>query len=182
MSEKYIPKVVRAKLKTGGKTVQSVREKLTGLGFTVRDFQSIIKAGNYFDGLEVQVSLWNWDNYEKWHLWNWKTEDDEKVMLAMYQAEQFHPFAAARNYKNNFEQFKADWKNGEYDPGATYTFDFDEVEVLEVLQEEINDIEPGTVEKAVRNTKAIREQQYYNHKRKRAAKHNKHTYNRKKHR
>lgn len=182
MSESYKPKVVRARLKTGGKTVQSVREKLTGRGFTVRDFQSIIKAGNYFDGLEVQVLLWNWDNHGKWHLWNWKPEDDEKVMLAMYQAEQFHPFAAARNYKNNFEQFKADWENGEYDPGATYTFDFDEVEVLEVLQKEINDIEPGTVEKAVRSTKAIREQQYYNRKRKRAAKHNKRTYNRKKHR
>lgn len=108
MSESYRPKVVRARLKTGGKTVQSVREKLTGHGFTVRDFQSIIKAGNYFDGLEVQLSLWNWDNYENWHLWNWKQEDDEKVMLAMYQAEQFHPFAAMRNYKNNFEQFKED--------------------------------------------------------------------------
>ena len=110
MSESYKPKVVRARLKTGGKTVQSVREKLTGRGFTVRDFQSIIKAGNYLDGLEVQLSLQNWDNYENWHLWNWKQEDDEKVMLAMYQAEQFHPFAAMRNYKNNFEQFKEDWK------------------------------------------------------------------------
>lgn len=70
MSESYKPKVVRARLKTGGKTVQSVREKLTGRGFTVRDFQNIIKAGNYLDGLEVQLSLQNWDNYENWHLWN----------------------------------------------------------------------------------------------------------------
>lgn len=138
MSESYKPKVVRARLKTGGKTVQSVREKLTGRGFTVRDFQSIIKAGNYLDGLEVQLSLQNWDNYENWHLWNWKQEDDEKVMLAMYQAEQFHPFAAMRNYKNNFEQFKEDWKKEEYDPGASYTFSFDEVEVLEGKQEVIN--------------------------------------------
>ena len=130
MSESYRPKVVRARLKTGGKTVQSVREKLTGHGFTVRDFQNIIKAGNYLDGLEVQLSLWSWDNHENWHLWNWKPEDDEKVMLAMYQAEQFHPFAAMRNYKNNFEQFKEDWKNEEYDPGASYTFSFDEGDPL----------------------------------------------------
>ena len=156
MGENYKPKIVKARLKTGGKTVQSVREKLTGRGFTVRDFQHIIKAGEYFDGLEVSLSLWNWDNHTKWHLWNWQQKDDERVMLAMYQAEQFHPFAAVRNYKNNFEQFKEDWKNEEYDPGATYTFDFDEVEVLEIIQEEIDEIEPGIVDKAVRSIRAIK--------------------------
>ena len=103
-------------------------------------------------------------------------------MLAMYQAEQFHPYVPLRNYKNNFEQFKADWENEEYDPGATYTFDFDEVEVLEVIQEETNEIEPGTVDKAVRTTRAIKEQQYYHRKKKRAAKRNKPTYHRKKRR
>ena len=87
-----------------------------------------------------------------------------------------------RNYKNNFKQFKEDWKNEEYDLGASYTFSFDEVEVLEVLQEEVNDIEPGTVEKAVRTTKAIKEQQYYHRKKKRAAKRSKYTYYKKKRR
>lgn len=182
MGENYKPKIVRARLKTGGKTVQSVREKLTGRGFTVRDFQHIIKAGEYFDGLEVSLSLWNWDNHTQWHLWNWQQEDDERVMLAMYQAEQYHPFAAIRNYKNNFEQFKEDWKNEEYDPAATYTFDFDEVEVLEVIQEEIDEIEPGIVDKAVRSIRAIKEQQYYHRKKKRAAKRNSYTYHKKKHR
>lgn len=176
MGENYKPKIIKAKLKTGGKTTQSVREKLTGQGFTVRDFQNIIKAGNYFDGLEVFLSLWNWDNHEKWHLWNWKQEDDEKVMLALYCAEQFHPYSDLRNYKNNFEQFKKDWESGEYDPGATYTFDFDEVEVQEIIQEETNDIEPGSVEKAVRVTKTIKEQQYYHQKRKRSERQSKKTY------
>lgn len=170
MGDYYRPKIVKAKLKTGGKTVQSVREKLTGHGFTVRDFQHIIKAGEYLDGLEVFLSLWNWDNHSKWHLWNWQQEDDEKVMLAMYQAEQFHPYAVVREYKNNFEQFKTDWETGEYDPGATYTFDFDEVEVLEIIQEETNEIRSGTVNKAVRETKVIKEQRYYRRKRKRAIK------------
>lgn len=83
MSESYKPKVVRARLKTGGKTVQSVREKLTGRGFTVRDFQSIIKAGNYLDGLEVQLSLQNWDNYENWHLWRrYRTWEGERTDIA----------------------------------------------------------------------------------------------------
>lgn len=181
MGESYRPKIVRARLKTGGKTVQEVREKLTGRGFTVRDFQSIIKAGNYLDGLEVWLTLWSYDNHSKWHLWNWKKEDDEKVMLAMYQAEQFHPYANYRAYKDNFELFKQEWDAEEYDPGASYTFEFDEVEVLEVVQEEINNIEPGTVQKAVNTVKAIKEQQYYHRKRKRVIKHKKSQYHRKKH-
>lgn len=173
MNENYKPKVVRCRLKTGGKTVQELREKLTGQGFTVRDFQNIIKAGDYFDGLEVQVSMWNWDNHESWHLWNWKEEDDEKVMMAMYHAEQFHPYARIRKYKDNFEQFQKDWKAQEYEADASYTFDFDEVEVLEVIQEEVNEIKTEEVEKAIRMTRAAKEQNFYrNRKRRRNTKHN----------
>ena len=36
----------------------------------------------------------------------------------------------------DFEKFRADWAAGTYDPGATYTFKLENVEVLEVLQEE----------------------------------------------
>lgn len=39
-------------------------------------------------------------------------------------------------YKGDFEKFRADWAAGTYDPGATYTFKLENVEVLEVLQEE----------------------------------------------
>lgn len=46
-------------------------------------------------------------------------------------------------YKGDFEKFRADWAAGTYDPGATYTFKLENVEVLEVLQEEAwNEREP----------------------------------------
>ena len=46
-------------------------------------------------------------------------------------------------YKGDFEKFRADWAAGTYDPGATYTFKLENVEVLEVLQEEAwHDREP----------------------------------------
>lgn len=70
-------------------------------------------------------------------------------MKAIYEAEQFHPFSC-RRYKNNFEQFKEDWKNETYDPGAVLSFTDEQVEVLEVLQEEVNNIDPEEVKKTVR--------------------------------
>ena len=72
----------------------------------------------------------------------------KKVMLALYEAEQYHPYAENR-YKGDFEKFQNDWKNKEYDPGMTYTFKDGEVEVLEVLQEEVDNIDHKAVKKQV---------------------------------
>ena len=153
MSDQYKPKIVFCRLHTGGKTLEELREELKGQGYTYRELQNVVKMNNYFDGLELWVSLWNWDNHEKWHLWNWTADIEEKGMLAIYHAEQFHPFKDARPYKDDFARFKADWESGEYDPGATITFDLGQVEILRVEQEEENNIEPGTVEKAIRRAK-----------------------------
>lgn len=160
MSDQYRPKIVFCRLHTGGKTLEELREELKGQGFTYRELQNVVKANNYLDGLELWVSMWNWDNHEKWHLWNWPEEVDEKVMFAMYHAEQFHPFKNARPYKDDIERFKADWKSGEYDPGATYSFSVEEVEVLRVEQEEENNIEPGKVQRAVKQAKAEKQRRY----------------------
>ena len=66
-------------------------------------------------------------------------------MLAMYEAEQYHPFGG---YENDFEGFKADWEAGNYDPGCTYTFPLSAVEVLEVVQEEEDNTDHEKVQKA----------------------------------
>lgn len=70
-------------------------------------------------------------------------------MKAIYEAEQLHPFSCGR-YKDDFTQFEKDWKAGTYDPGATLSFTDEQVEVLEVLQEEVNNIDPEEVQKAMR--------------------------------
>lgn len=70
----------------------------------------------------------------------------EKVMLGIYEAEQYHPY---NRYKGDFEKFQSDWKNEEYDPGMTFTFKDSEVEVLEVLQEEVDNIDHEAVKKQV---------------------------------
>lgn len=88
----YLPKVALVRLHTAGKEVKDYRQELKGQGFTTNQFKHMKKADELWDGLELWVSMWNYDNHESWHLWNWKKEDDNRVMLAMYEAEQYHPF------------------------------------------------------------------------------------------
>lgn len=152
-----MPKVVLAKLKTEI-TLDEVKQELKGQGFTRNEMKAMVRSLNFFDGLEVFLSKWNWDNYASWHLYNWKTQDDETVMKAIYEAEQLHPYSCGR-YKNDFAQFEKDWKAGTYDPGATLSFADEQVEVLEVLQEEVNNIDPEEVQRAVRKAEDIRRDQ-----------------------
>ena len=141
----YLPKVAYVRLHTGGKTAKDYKKELKGQGFTIKQFEHMAKSDEYFDGLELWVSMWNYDNHESWHLWNWKKEDDNRVMMAMYEAEQFNPY---QQYINDFEGFKEDWKAGKYDPGCTFTFPLEAVEVIEVVQEEEDNTDHDKVRKA----------------------------------
>ena len=112
--------------------------------------------------------MWEYDRHSAWHLWNWKKEDDEMVMLAFYEAEQEHPL---QRYKGDFKRFKEDWKAGEYDPVYAYTFSPHSVEVLEVVQEEEDNTDPEEVKKAVKQAK---EAEYQKRRRQRMKKRNRH--------
>lgn len=110
----YLPLIVKARLHTGGREYEKIKQELKGQGFTCNQMKSMVREGNYFDGLVLYLSKWNWDNHESWHLYSWDDKDDEKVMLGIYEAEQYHPY---NRYKGDFEKFQSDWKNEEYDPG-----------------------------------------------------------------
>lgn len=144
----YLPLIVKAKLHTGGRDYEKIKEELKGQGFTCKQMKGMVREGNYFDGIVLYLSKWNWDNHESWHLYNWDDKDDKEVMLGIYEAEQYHPQAPYR-YRDNFEKFQKDWTSGEYDPGMTFTFKDSEVEVLEVLQEEVDNIDHEAVKKQV---------------------------------
>ena len=101
---------------------------------TYRDFENIQRSNEEFDGLVVLLSLWAYDNHASYHLHNWDPVDDERMMMAIYYAEQVHPFP---RYKNDLAKFKADWAAQAYDPGgASLTFAPADVEELEGLCEE----------------------------------------------
>lgn len=144
----YLPLIVKAKLHTGGRDYEKIKEELKGQGFTCKQMKGMVREGNYFDGIVLYLSKWNWDNHESWHLYNWDNKDDKEVMLGIYEAEQYHPQAPYR-YRDNFEKFQKDWTSGEYDPGMTFTFKDSEVEVLEVLQEEVDNIDHEAVKRQV---------------------------------
>ena len=114
----YLPLIVKAKLHTGGRDYEKIKEELKGQGFTCKQMKGMVREGNYFDGIVLYLSKWNWDNHESWHLYNWDDKDDKEVMLGIYEAEQYHPQAPYR-YRDNFEKFQKDWTSGEYDPGMT---------------------------------------------------------------
>lgn len=133
----YQPKVIRCRLKTGGKTIQEIREKNKGQGMVYRDFENIKKTYDILDGVVLLLSLWDYDKHASYHLHNWDPADDERMMTAFYYAEQYHPFRDMRPYRNDFEKFKADWTAGTYDPGSAFTFDPADVEEIETLCEEI---------------------------------------------
>ena len=100
----YRPKVVRCRLKTGGKSIPQIREECRGQGLTYRDFENIQRSNEEFDGLVVLLSLWAYDNHASYHLHNWDPADDERMMMAIYYAEQVHPFP---RYKNDLAAFNA---------------------------------------------------------------------------
>lgn len=47
--------------------------------------KGMVREGNYFDGIVLYLSKWNWDNHESWHLYNWDDKDDKEVMLGIYE-------------------------------------------------------------------------------------------------
>ena len=132
----YKPKVIKCRLKTGGKTIEEIREKHKGQGLTYRDFENIQRANEQFDGIILLLSLWDHDNYESYHVYGWDDEVDEKMMMGIYYAEQTHPFPM---YEGKLEEFIADWKAGTYDPDCALCFDKEDVEELEVISEEVKE-------------------------------------------
>lgn len=85
----YLPLIVKAKLHTGGRDYEKIKEELKGQGFTCKQMKGMVREGNYFDGIVLYLSKWNWDNHESWHLYNWDDKDDKEVMLGIYEAEQY---------------------------------------------------------------------------------------------
>ena len=67
----YLPLIVKAKLHTGGRDYEKIKEELKGQGFTCKQMKGMVREGNYFDGIVLYLSKWNWDNHESWHLYNW---------------------------------------------------------------------------------------------------------------
>lgn len=82
------------------------------------------------DGHTLILSLWDYDNYEDWHLSGYPDEADQAVMETMFITET----AAGLGMYDTLEEFEEHWD--EWEPEGVFCIPLENVEVLKVVQEE----------------------------------------------
>lgn len=91
------------------------------------------KVGNTgwpIDGHTLKLSLWDYDEHESWHLFDWSNDDDQAVMETMFITET----KAWMCLYDTLDEFAEHWD--EWEPQGVFCIPLDNVEVLEVIQEE----------------------------------------------
>ncbi len=124
----YIPKTVRCKMNFENITDEEIMKNCAYRN----EIEGVRKFYKKLDGIEIYLSLWEYDNYECYHLSTWKNEADNTMMEA------FWIFENEFGVYDDYEEFKKDWKEGEYDSGDSIVFPKSCVEELEVICEESN--------------------------------------------
>lgn len=99
-----------------------VKGKVSGTGWPI-------------DGHVLYLSQWDYDNHDSFHLYGWDDEDDEAVLLTVYQTE----VEAGLNTCDTLEAFTEMWRAKQWEPAGAFCFPLDKVEVVEVIQEEEKD-------------------------------------------
>lgn len=87
-------------------------------------------TGYPIDGHVLYFARWDYDR-ENWHLYGWEDEDDEAVMLTMFEA-----IKEEQGGNYTLETFTAKWKAKQWTPAGPFCMISDLVEVLKVIQEE----------------------------------------------
>jgi hypothetical protein len=149
----YRPRVIRGLLHTGGRSIAELKARYTGQGLTYRDFESIQRAFDLFDGQELSLFRIEGGDGVEYHVSKWPKEN-MKIMDAVYEAEQTHP---QPQYKGDRQKFMLDWLQGKYSAGMAFAFRAEDVEELETVQEEINEPDPAPAEEAVPRWRQIRD-------------------------
>lgn len=139
----YKPGVIRCRLHTGGKSIGSLRERYSGQGLTYRDFESLQRAFDLFDGQELLMFRIEDRGGLEYHVSQWPKEN-MKIMDAVYEAEQTHPMP---QYKGDRQKFMLDWLQGRYSAGMAFKFQAEDVEELETVAEEVNEPDQSPAEK-----------------------------------
>lgn len=127
----YMPKVVRCKMNFKNITDEEIRQNCSN----DKEVEGVRKFYEKLEGAELYLSLWDFDNYQSYHLRSWGKDSDDKVKAAFWEWEK------AFGMYDNFNEFQDDWKEGEYDCGGSVIFPKKYAEVLEVVNEESNDID-----------------------------------------
>jgi hypothetical protein len=125
-------KVVRGRFRTGGKTIDEIRNQRDNKNLKVEELENIKKAYEEINGVELYLSLWDYDEQKMFHISGWEDKADEKIMNGTYYLEQV---GFSTQYLNNREKFIKDWRNNKYEPIGSLCFEKEDVEVLETISE-----------------------------------------------
>lgn len=126
----YIPKTIKCKMNFKNITDEEIMKQCAAKS----ESEGVRKFYEKIDGIELYLSLWAYDKYESYHLSNWKDEVDNVMMKA------FWIFEKEFGVYDDYEAYKKDWKEGEYDSGGSIVFPKSCVEELEVICEESNEL------------------------------------------
>ncbi|WP_025727731.1 hypothetical protein [Heyndrickxia ginsengihumi] len=129
MDRKFSTKVYQAKLKTGGKTLDQIRNDFDGYPVSDDELQNYKKAYDIIDGLEITVTESLLDNGH-YVLLGWTNENIMEFREFFYLIEQDRVFGF---YENDREGFIKDWVSGEYEPACAIGFDKADVEIIKEL-------------------------------------------------
>lgn len=103
------------------------------MGYQPKIILGKVKDTGYpIDGLELFFSLWDYDNFECYHLSHWRGDADEAVMKTIYQTEN----ESGLYVYDDMESFTKAWKTGEYEPDGVFCLAPENVDVVVVVQEE----------------------------------------------
>lgn len=138
------PKEIRGLLHTGGKSIAELKERYKGQGLTYRNFESLQRALDLFDGQKILLFRIEDKDGLEYHVSKWPKEN-MKIMDAVFEAEQTHP---QPQYKDDRQKFMLDWLQGRYSAGMAFAFRAEDVEELETVAEEINEPDPPPMENA----------------------------------
>lgn len=126
----YIPKTIKCKMNLKNISDAEIMKNCTSKNV----METIKKFYQKLDGIELYLSLWDYDNKEGYHLSSWNDEFDNTMMEAFFILE--NDFGVYHNFK----EFKSIYLDGEYDSSGTIVFPKHCVEELEVICEESNEL------------------------------------------
>lgn len=82
------------------------------------------------DGHTLRLSLWDYDKYERYHLYGWSVEAEQAVMETMFVTET----EAGLCLYDTLEEFAEHWE--EWEPEGSFSIPLENVNVLTIIQEE----------------------------------------------
>lgn len=126
----YIPKTVKCRMNFENVTDEEIIKNCA----YDNEVDGVRKFYKKLNRIELYLSLWEYDNYKSYHLSTWKNEIDNIMMEA------FWIFEKEFGIYDDYEEFKKDWKEGEYDSGGSIVFPKSCVEELEVICEESDEL------------------------------------------